>query len=75
VPSQENPCVPSSNGTSVTHSGRRVVIERAVADMFASGAITASSTSSTPTSARRIACSPSAWMPSSLVSRTRSIGR
>ncbi len=33
--------MPSSNGTSVTHSGRRVVIERAVADMFASGAITA----------------------------------
>ena len=74
VPSHENPCVPSSNGTSVTHSGRRVVIERAVADMFASGAMTASTMSSIATSARRSAWSPSAWMPSSLVRSTRSIG-
>ena len=74
VPSHEKPCVPSSNGTSVTHSGRRVVIDRAVADMFASGAITASRTSSSAASARRSACSPAAWIPSSLVRSTRSIG-
>jgi hypothetical protein len=52
--------VPSSKPTSVTHNGRLVVIERAVADMFASGAMTASSTSCSATSARRIVCSPSA---------------
>ena len=39
-----------------------------------SGAMTASSTSSIASSARRSACSPSASMPSSLVSRTRSTG-
>ena len=66
--------MPSSNVTSVTHSGRRVVIERAVADMFASGAMTASSTSSRAASARRRVCRPSAWMPSSLVRSTRNIG-
>jgi len=34
--------VPSSNVTSVTHSGRANVIERAVAERFESGAMTAS---------------------------------
>src|SRR4051794_11535836 len=42
--------------------------------MFSSGAMTASSMSSSATSARRSVCRPSAWMPSSFVSRTRSIG-
>ena len=45
VPSQAYPSVPSSKVSSVTDSGRRVVIERAVAERFESGAITASSTS------------------------------
>ena len=38
--------MPSSNGISWTHSGRRIEIERAVAEWFSSGAITASSMSS-----------------------------
>ena len=58
--------------TSSTHSGRRVVMPRPLAERFASGAITASSTPGTSSSARRSACSPSASMPSSLVRRTRS---
>src|SRR5262249_49623414 len=65
--------VPSANGTSSTHSGRRVVIERAIAERLPSGAITARLTPSSPTSARRIACSPSASIPSSLVRSTFSI--
>src|SRR3954452_5581119 len=43
---------------------------RAVALWFAFGAITARSTPGTPSSARRSAFRPLAWMPSSLVSRT-----
>ncbi len=43
VPSVAYPMVPSPKSTSVTHSGRRVVIERAIADLLPSGAITASS--------------------------------
>src|SRR5215212_6481748 len=70
VPSVANPDVPSPNSISSTQSGRRVVIERAVALRFVSGAITASSMAGTSSSARRIACRPLAWMPSSLVSRT-----
>ena len=69
VPSVAKPMVPSSKGTSCTHSGRRVVIMRAKAERLPSGAMTASSIPATPSSARRIACSPSASMPSSLVSR------
>ena len=73
VPSVAKPTVPSPNGTSSTHSGRRVVIERAVAERLESGAMTASSTSvDLARSARRSACSPSASIPSSLVRRTRS---
>src|SRR4051794_1510521 len=72
VPSVAKPYVPSSNSTRSTHSGRRVVIERAIAERLPSGAMTASSMSGTiASSARRRACRPSAWMPSSLVSRTR----
>src|SRR3954453_7172825 len=69
-PSVAKPLVPSPNSTSSTQSGLRVVIERAVALRFESGAITASSTPGTSRSARRITFSPVAWMPSSLVSRT-----
>ena len=43
---------------------------RAVAERFESGAIVASSTPGTSSSARRIACRPVAWIPSSLVSST-----
>jgi hypothetical protein len=42
---------------------------RAKAERLPSGAITASWIPATPSSARRIACSPSASIPSSLVSR------
>src|SRR3954451_18761056 len=70
VPSVAKPTLPSSNSSSSTQSGLRVVIERAVALRFESGAITASSTPGTSRSARRITFSPVAWMPSSLVSRT-----
>ena len=38
--------MPSANGTSATHSGRRVVIERAIAERLPSGAITARRTPS-----------------------------
>ena len=69
--SRSRPCR-RSKSTSCTHSGRRVVIERAVADWLASGAMTASSMSSSASSARRSACRPSASIPSSLVSSTRS---
>ena len=62
--------MPSSKGTSWTHSGRRVVIMRAKAERLPSGAMTASSIPGTCSSARRMACRPSASMPSSLVSRT-----
>src|SRR3954470_14956402 len=72
VPSGAKPTVPSPKSISSTHSGRRVVIERAVAERLPSGAMTASSTSPTSSSARRSACRPSASIPSSLVSSTRS---
>src|SRR4051812_21175940 len=71
-PAVAEPTVPSPKVTSSTQIGRRVVIERAVADRLESGAITASSTPSISTSARRSAWSPSAPIPSSLVRRTRS---
>ena len=71
----------SNLGDDITYSGtvaaalEGVVLGLpAVADMFASGAITASRTSSSAASARRRDCSPAAWMPSSLVRSTRSIG-
>src|SRR5829696_3736402 len=70
VPSVAKPRVPSSNSTSSTHSGARVVIPRPMALRFESGAITASSTSGSSSSARRMACKPVAPMPSSFVSRT-----
>ncbi len=44
VPSVAKPIVPSPNSTSSTHSGERVVMLRAVALRFESGAITDSST-------------------------------
>ena len=69
VPSVAKPVVPSPNSTSSTHRGLRVVMLRAVALRFESGAITASSTSGTSSRARRIAFRPVAWMPSSLVRR------
>src|SRR4051794_16409076 len=75
VPSHEYPTVPSPNGISSTHSGRRIEIERAVADWFSSGATTASSMSSSAASARRSVCRPSASIPSSLVNSTRSMSR
>ena len=75
VPSVAYPTVPSSKSTSSTHSGRRIVIERAVAERLPSGAITASSMPSTLSSSRRRACRPCASMPSSLVSRTRTAGQ
>src|SRR4051812_35398646 len=71
VPSVAYPMVPSSNGTSCTQSGRRVVIMRAKAERLPSGAMTATSTPGTFSSARRSACRPSASMPSSLVTSTR----
>ena len=52
-------------------SGDRVVMLRAVALRFESGAITWVSTPSSSPSARRSAWRPSAPIPSSLVSRTR----
>src|SRR5215207_6118232 len=70
VPSVANPLVPSPNSTSSTHSGWRVVMLRAVAERFESGAITASSTPGISSSAWRIALRPVALMPSSFVSRT-----
>src|SRR5829696_5674442 len=71
VPSVAYPAVPSPKSTSCTHSARRVVIPRPIAERLESGAITASSSPSIASSARRSAWSPSASMPSSLVSRTR----
>ncbi len=71
VPSVAYPTVPSSKSTSCTQSGRRVVIDLAIAERFPSGAITASSIPSTASSADLSACSPAASIPSSLVSRTR----
>src|SRR5918995_618927 len=75
VPSVAKPTVPSPNGTSSTHSGRRVVMPRPIAERLPSGAITASSMPGTSSSARRRACRPSAAIPSSLVSSTRTPGR
>src|SRR4051794_11795948 len=77
VPSVAKPDVPSPNSISSTQSGRRVVIERAVALRFESGAMTASSMPGISSNARRSACRPLAWMPSSLVSSTfkGSLGR
>jgi len=66
---------PSPNGTSATQSGLRVVIERAIAERLPSGAITARRTFVSATSAARMACRPSASIPSSLVSSTLSICR
>ena len=60
VPSVAKPVVPSPNSTSSTHSGGRVVMLRALADRFASGAITASSTPGTP-AARAAAREGLAW--------------
>ena len=71
VPSVAYPTVPSPKSTSCTHSGRRVVIDRAIAERLPSGAITASSIPGSASSARRSACSPAASIPSSFVSRTR----
>ena len=71
VPSVAKPVVPSSKVISSTHRGERVVIERAVALLFESGAITLSSSSGISARARRRACSPFAPIPSSLVIRTR----
>src|SRR5215211_468406 len=70
VPSVAKPVVPSANSTSSTQSGLPVVMLRAVALRFESGAITASSTPGTSSRARRMAFRPIAWMPSSLVRRT-----
>jgi hypothetical protein len=71
VPSVAKPVVPSSKVISSTQSGERVVIERAVALRFESGAIRLTSTSGISTSARRRAWIPFAPIPSSLVIRTR----
>ena len=63
--------VPSPNGTSSTHSGRRVVIERADRRAVAVRRDhRRARRPSTPSSARRRACRPSASIPSSFVSRT-----
>ncbi len=70
VPSVAKPLVPSPNSTSSTQSGWCVVMLRAVAERFESGAITASSMPGTSRSARRSAFRPTALIPSSLVSRT-----
>ena len=67
--------LPSPKSTSWTHSGRRVVMPRPIAERLESGAITASSSPGTVSSARRSACRPSASMPSSFVSRTRTAAR
>src|SRR4051812_33565481 len=69
VPSVAKPVVPSANSISSTQSGLRVVMLRAVALLFESGAITARSTPGTSSSARRMAPRPIAWMPSSFVKR------
>src|SRR4051794_16127518 len=71
VPSVANPLDPSLNGISSTQSGERVVMLRAVALRFESGAITWTSSPSIARRALRSACSPLAWIPSSLVIRTR----
>ena len=70
VPSVAKPLPPSPKSTSSTQSGWRVVMLRAVALRFESGAITASSTAGTSSSASRITRSPIAWIPSSLVRST-----
>jgi hypothetical protein len=75
VPSVAKPLLPSPNSTSSTQSGWRIVMLRAVALRFESGAITASSTPGTSSSARRMAFRPVAVMPSSLVRRTFMRGR
>ena len=71
VPSVAKPLVPSPNSTSSTQSGSRSGdAARPVAQRFESGAITASSTPGSSSSARRIALQAGGLMPSSLVSRT-----
>ena len=70
VPSVAKPEVPSPKSTSSTLSGLRVVMLRPIAERLPSGAMTASSTPSTSSSARRIAFRPVARIPSSLVRRT-----
>ena len=74
VPSHAKPFVPSSKPTSVTHSGRREGDRARGGRAVGVRRDTASSTSSTPSSARRSVCRPVAPIPSSLVSSTRSIG-
>ena len=54
VPSVAKPVPPSPKSTSSTQSGSRVVMLRAVALRFESGAITASSTPGTSSSASRM---------------------
>src|SRR4051812_34098686 len=71
VPSVAYPLEPSSNGISSTQRGDRVVMLRAVALRFESGAITWTSSSGILQSSARRAFSPVAWIPSSLVIRTR----
>ena len=58
VPSVAKPLSPSPNSTSSTVSGERVVMLRAVALRFESGAITSTSTPSISRRARRAACRP-----------------
>src|SRR5918992_442480 len=70
VPSVAKPVLPSPNSTSSTQSGWRIVMLRAVALRFESGAITASSTSGSSSRAWRMTFRPVAVMPSSLVRRT-----
>src|SRR5918996_1904203 len=70
VPSVAKPRPPSLNSTSLTESGERVVMLRAVALRLESGAITCTPKPSTAESARLAACRPWAPMPSSFVSRT-----
>src|SRR3954452_3497369 len=70
VTSVAKPDVPSPMSTSSTQSGLRVVMLRAIALRFESGAITASSRPGTYSRACRMVRSPIAWMPSSFVRRT-----
>ena len=70
VPSVAKPIVPSSNGVFCTHSGRRVVIIRAIAERLPSGATTSSPDAAMASTHDGQRCSPSASMPSSLVSST-----
>src|SRR5919197_4148962 len=64
---------PSSSSTSSTDSGDRVVMLRAVALLLESGTMTWTSIPSRSAKARRSAWSPSAPIPSSFVSKTRTL--